>query len=119
MERTAVAVAMSHSKHTQELYYSLKKGKKDPVEGYRVMEGIRTAEREGRELGMPWGELWLWGLSGRRGQGIFYSFIYSHCCLHSCCNATNWKVAVEVKEILGFNFFSSLVEKVKSHISQE
>ena len=68
---------MSHSKHTQELYYIiLKKGKKDPVEGYRVMEGIRTAEREGRELGMPWGELWLWGLSWQSGPKNFLTFTH-------------------------------------------
>lgn len=49
VQRTAVAAAMSHSKRTQELYYSLNKGKKDAVEGYRVMEGIRREERDGRE----------------------------------------------------------------------
>ena len=48
-ERTKVAVAMSHSRRTQELYYSLKKGKRDAVEGYRVLEGCRKGEREGRD----------------------------------------------------------------------
>ena len=50
-ERMTVATAMSHSKRTQEVYYTLKKGKKQAVEGYRVMEGIRRGEREGREAG--------------------------------------------------------------------
>ena len=49
-ERTAVAAAMSHSQRTQQLYYSLKKGRKEAVEGYRVMEGIRRGA-EGREAG--------------------------------------------------------------------
>ena len=45
MERTAVAAAMSHSKQSQELYYQAKKGKKDAVEGYRVMETMRREEK--------------------------------------------------------------------------
>ena len=49
-ERTAVAAAMSHSQRTQQLYYSLKKGRKEAVEGYRVMEGIRRGA-EGMEAG--------------------------------------------------------------------
>ena len=40
-ELTAVATAMSHSKRTQELYYALNKGRKEAVDGYRVMEGMR------------------------------------------------------------------------------
>ena len=50
-ERTTVATAMSHSKRSQEVYYTLNKGKKQAVEGYRVMEGIRRGEREGMEAG--------------------------------------------------------------------
>ena len=46
--RNAVAAAMSHSRRTQELYYSLRKGRKDALEGYRVIEGMRQGE-EGRE----------------------------------------------------------------------
>ena len=50
VERNAVAVTMSHSPRTQQLYYSLKKGRKEAVEGYRVMEGIRKGDK-GRETG--------------------------------------------------------------------
>ena len=46
-ERTTVAAAMSHSKQTQEVYYTLNKGTKDAVQGYRVMEEIRRDERQG------------------------------------------------------------------------
>ena len=46
MERTAVAAAMSHSKQTQELYYQAKKGKKEAVDGFRVMESVRREEKE-------------------------------------------------------------------------
>ena len=49
-ERSAVAAAMSHSQRTQHLYYTLKKGKKDAVEGYRVLEGVRR-EEESRGVG--------------------------------------------------------------------
>ena len=45
MERTAVAAAMSHSKQSQELYYQANKGKKDAVEGYRLMETMRREEK--------------------------------------------------------------------------
>lgn len=45
-EREAVATAMSHSQRTQQLYYSINKGKKDALEGYRVMEGLRRQEKE-------------------------------------------------------------------------
>ena len=47
VERTTVAAAMSHSKQTQEVYYTLNKGTKDAVQGYRVMEEIRRDERQG------------------------------------------------------------------------
>ena len=50
VERMAVATAMSHSQQTQQLYYSLKKGRKEAVEGYRVMQGLRSGN-EGREAG--------------------------------------------------------------------
>ena len=46
-ERTTVAAAMSHSKRTQEVYYTLNKGKKDAVQGYRVMEEMRRGETQG------------------------------------------------------------------------
>ena len=51
-EQTAVETAMSHSRRTQELYYSLHKGKKDAVEGYRLMETMRREEKgnEGSSL---------------------------------------------------------------------
>ena len=49
-ERTAVAAAMSHSKRTQELYYALNKGRKQAVEGYRVMEGMRRGGGGGGTL---------------------------------------------------------------------
>ena len=39
-----MSTAMSHSQKTQDLYYSLKKGRKETVEGYRVVEGIRRGE---------------------------------------------------------------------------
>ena len=42
-----MAAAMSHSKQTQEVYYTLNKGTKDAVQGYRVMEEIRRDERQG------------------------------------------------------------------------
>ena len=42
-----MAAAMSHSKHTQEVYYTLNKGKKDTVQGYRVMKEMRRGERQG------------------------------------------------------------------------
>ena len=45
-----MAAAMSHSQRTQHLYYTLKKGKTDAVEGYRVMEGVRRGE-ESRRVG--------------------------------------------------------------------
>lgn len=41
-ERTAVATAMSHSQRTQQLYYSLKKGTNEAVQGYRLMETMRS-----------------------------------------------------------------------------
>ena len=44
-ERGAVATAMSHSERTQKLYYAANKGRKEAVEGYRVMETLRQEER--------------------------------------------------------------------------
>ena len=49
VERTKVATAMLCSVRTQELYYQMKKGKRDAVEGYRVMEGMRREEGSGKE----------------------------------------------------------------------
>ena len=43
-ERASVAAAMSHSQRTQDLYYTLTKGRKHAVEGYRIMEGLRQSE---------------------------------------------------------------------------
>lgn len=43
-ERKAVATTMSHSQRTQEKYYMLNKGRKDAVEGYRILENIRREE---------------------------------------------------------------------------
>ena len=40
-ERSAVANTMSHSQRTQQLYYSLKKGRKEAVEGFQAMEEMR------------------------------------------------------------------------------
>ncbi len=40
-EREAVAVMMSHSRQTQERYYAHIKSTRDPVKGYKLMEGLR------------------------------------------------------------------------------
>ena len=42
---------MPHSQRTQQLYYTVNKGKKDAVEGYRVIEGMRQGEGGGKEKG--------------------------------------------------------------------
>ena len=56
-QRNVVATTMSHSRMTQEVYYSLKKGQKEAVEGYRLMEGMRRREANasggGRSLFTP------------------------------------------------------------------
>ena len=50
-EREKVATAMSHSVGTQQLYYKMKKGRRDAVEGYRVMEEVQREEGSGRGPG--------------------------------------------------------------------
>ena len=51
IEREKVATAMSHSVQTQQLYYKMNKGRRDAVEGYRVMEEVRREGGSGRGSG--------------------------------------------------------------------
>ena len=50
-ERENVATAMSHSVRTKQLYYRMKKRRRDAVEGYRVMEEVWREEESGRGSG--------------------------------------------------------------------